>query len=73
MDLTMLQIQNAKEREVDDWKALFHEADSRFKFQGAKQVATSNLAIIEFLWDPWKFTVCTIIVVLSTRWNLDDP
>jgi hypothetical protein len=48
----MLQIQNSKEREVQDWEILFKEADSRFRFVGVKQPRGSKLAIIEAIWEP---------------------
>jgi hypothetical protein len=51
MDLTMLEIGNAKERDLDEWTNLFEEADSRFIFQGIKQPLDSRLAIIEATWE----------------------
>ncbi|KAI1427098.1 S-adenosyl-L-methionine-dependent methyltransferase [Xylaria sp. FL1777] len=50
MDLTMTEIQNSYEREVDDWAKLFREADSRFEFQGAKQPPGSNLWLVVAEW-----------------------
>jgi len=52
MDLAMLQIQNSREREVQDWRALLEEADSRFRIVGLNQPRGSKLAIIEAIWDP---------------------
>lgn len=52
MDITMLQLLNAKERGVDDWTELFKMADSRFKFLGAKQPAGSRMSIMEAVWEP---------------------
>ncbi len=46
----MTQIQNSHEREVDDWAALFHAADSRFTFLGAEQPAGSNLWFVVAEW-----------------------
>ncbi|KAI8630535.1 S-adenosyl-L-methionine-dependent methyltransferase [Xylariaceae sp. FL1651] len=43
MDLTMTDIQNSYEREVDDWARLLKSADSRFELLGAKQPPGSNL------------------------------
>lgn len=51
MDLSMLQIQNSRERERQDWEALFREADPRFKFLGVEQPQGSKLAFIEASWE----------------------
>ncbi|KAK7192329.1 hypothetical protein DPSP01_004918 [Paraphaeosphaeria sporulosa] len=50
-DLTMLEIGNAKERDLNEWKALFAEADARFVFKGVKQPPGSRLTIIETSWE----------------------
>ncbi|KNG48072.1 s-adenosyl-l-methionine-dependent methyltransferase [Stemphylium lycopersici] len=47
MDLTMLEIGNAKERDLDEWKALLAGADARFKFHDLHQPPGSTFAIIE--------------------------
>ena len=52
MDVTMLQLLNAKERDVDDWTALFAMADPRFKFLGARQPEGSRMSIMEAIWEP---------------------
>ena len=49
-DLTMMQLFNSRERELDDWKQLFHDVDSRFVFEGFIQPSGSHLAIIKFEW-----------------------
>ncbi|KAL9118984.1 MAG: hypothetical protein Q9187_004464 [Circinaria calcarea] len=51
MDLTMLELQNSREREMDDWKALFEMADGRFKFLGGNQPNGSRLWILEAVWE----------------------
>jgi hypothetical protein len=51
MDLTMLEIGNAKERDLEEWKALFAEADARFVFKDLKQASGSRLSIIEITWE----------------------
>lgn len=52
MDLTMLEIGNAKERGLDEWKSLFEQADSRFVFKGIQQqLQGSSLAILEITWE----------------------
>lgn len=50
MDIAMLGIHNAKEREKDDWIELFKEADPRFKFAGIKQLEFSRMGIVEAAW-----------------------
>lgn len=52
MDLTMLALLNAKERDVPGWIDLFAQADPRFKFLGAKTPAGSRMSIMEAVWDP---------------------
>lgn len=52
MDVTMLEIGNAKERDVEDWKTLFSQADERFAFTGVTTPSGSSLAIIELTWKP---------------------
>jgi hypothetical protein len=51
MDLTMMEIGNAKERDLDEWKQLFEQADERFVFKGPKMPPGSRLAILEATWD----------------------
>ncbi|CAJ2513258.1 Uu.00g013770.m01.CDS01 [Anthostomella pinea] len=50
VDLTMLEIENAREQDLEEWKSLFLQADSRFAFQGVKQPPGSYLAILECIW-----------------------
>lgn len=51
MDLTMLEIGNAKERDLGEWQALFGQADEKFVFKGMKQPEGSRLAIVEAVWE----------------------
>ncbi|KAH7091604.1 putative O-methyltransferase [Paraphoma chrysanthemicola] len=51
MDLTMLQIANAREREMGEWKELFGKADKRFRFVGARSLEGSKLTMLEVVWD----------------------
>lgn len=51
MDLTMLEIGNAKERDLDEWKALFQQADTRFVLKDVQQPPGSALSILEFIWE----------------------
>ncbi|KAI3325057.1 S-adenosyl-L-methionine-dependent methyltransferase [Xylariaceae sp. AK1471] len=50
MDLTMTEIQNSREREVDDWARLLKTADIRFEFLEAKQPPGSNLWLVVAEW-----------------------
>lgn len=47
----MLEVGNARERELEEWKALLIEADARFKFHDLHQPPGSALAIFEAIWD----------------------
>lgn len=49
-DLVMSSIQNARERELDDWKGLFAKADSRFHFQGVTSPPGSNHSLLVAVW-----------------------
>ncbi|KAK7751322.1 hypothetical protein SLS62_006728 [Diatrype stigma] len=50
MDLTMTEIQNSHERELDDWKELIKKASPNFEFKWAKQPTGSNLWLIVVEW-----------------------
>ncbi|TVY33615.1 O-methyltransferase [Lachnellula subtilissima] len=50
MDIGMLTLQNARERNRDDWISLFKRADERYNFAGVTEPEGSDLAIIEFAW-----------------------
>ncbi|TRX96512.1 hypothetical protein FHL15_002784 [Xylaria flabelliformis] len=50
MDLTMTELQNSHEREVDDWAELFKAADARFEFKGAMQPPGANLWLLVAEW-----------------------
>jgi hypothetical protein len=52
MDIVMLELLNAKERDIKNWEELFRMADSRFKFLGAKQPKGSRMSIMEAVWNP---------------------
>jgi len=51
MDIGMLAILNARERDFEDWQHLFQQADSRFDFLGLTKPRGANLAIIEARWE----------------------
>lgn len=46
----MKEIQNSRERELDDWVQLFKTADPRFQFEGAMQPDGSDLWILTAEW-----------------------
>ena len=48
----MLEIQNSRDRELDEWRGLFTLADRRFKFVGAKQPPGSILWFLVAVWEP---------------------
>ena len=49
-DLAMLGMLNAKERELDEWKLLFQQADPRYQFKEVHRLAQSPLVLIEAVW-----------------------
>ncbi|KAI0172756.1 putative O-methyltransferase [Hypoxylon sp. FL1284] len=51
MDVTMLEIGNAKERTLDEWKSLFEQADPKYVFKGMQQLPGSSLAFLEAAWE----------------------
>ena len=50
MDHAMLQLQKAKECDVDEWDQLLHKADARFHIVKIRQPAGSRLSVIEVYW-----------------------
>lgn len=50
MDMLMLTLCNARERDRDDWEMLFKQADDRFLFVGLVIPEGSSLAIVEAMW-----------------------
>lgn len=51
MDVAMMTLQNAQERDKDEWVSLFKCADERFTFAGVTQPEGSDLAVIVFTWN----------------------
>jgi O-methyltransferase domain len=51
MDLTMLEIGNARERDAEGWTGLFAQADARFVCKGIVQPEGSRLAILDVAWE----------------------
>ncbi|KAF2493859.1 O-methyltransferase [Lophium mytilinum] len=52
MDVTMLELLNAREREENDYAGLFKAADPRFKFTGARTSKGCRMHIMEAIWNP---------------------
>ncbi|KAK0609535.1 S-adenosyl-L-methionine-dependent methyltransferase [Bombardia bombarda] len=50
MDITMKELQNSFERELNDWAKIFQLADPRFRFQGGKLPAGANLWLLVAEW-----------------------
>lgn len=51
MDMLMLSICNAREREEADWRQVFQEADPRFKVMRIFTPKESALGIIDVAWE----------------------
>ncbi|PNP55793.1 hypothetical protein THARTR1_04013 [Trichoderma harzianum] len=51
MDVLMKAVCNSREREVDDWRSLFEQADKRYRWQGAWK-SSGKLWFIESIWEP---------------------
>lgn len=47
----MQAIFNSQERTINEWKALFQQADPRFEFMDVKEPKGSALAIIDVRWN----------------------
>jgi len=50
MDLTMLQLLNAREREAQEWETLFQQADDRYELVQIRHPEGSSLSLMEFQW-----------------------
>lgn len=51
IDLVMLSVLNAKERDIDGWKALFREASEGFVWMSAQKPDGCKMWIIEVAWE----------------------
>ena len=51
MDLAMLEFHNGQERYSNDWVELFHTASSSFRVVSIKQPKSSQLGIVEAVWE----------------------
>ncbi|KAF4510034.1 hypothetical protein G6O67_001960 [Ophiocordyceps sinensis] len=52
MDMVMLTLLNAQEREEHDFRALFRAADERFSFKGVTRTEGCRMSVIEAVWEP---------------------
>ena len=55
--MLMLSICNARERDEDDWRRLFGEADSRFKVLRIFTPKGSTLGIVDVVWEREKLEI----------------
>ena len=46
-DLTMMQMFNSKEREIDDWKGLYEQVDKRLVIKRVQKPFGSNMSVME--------------------------
>lgn len=51
MDLTMMELQNARERELDGWARVPVEVDYRLKFAKGEKPVEANLWILNAVWE----------------------
>ncbi|KAJ5280911.1 Sterigmatocystin 8-O-methyltransferase [Penicillium angulare] len=54
MDINMLVLLNARERDEAMWRTLLRDADPRFKWVGVEKPAGSTLAVIEAVWEDFN-------------------
>ncbi|GKT51226.1 chlorophenol O-methyltransferase [Colletotrichum spaethianum] len=52
MDMVMLAVLNAQERNEDEYRKLFEAADERYVFKGVTRPKGCRMSIIEAVWDP---------------------
>lgn len=50
-DLIMAACFNGRERNINDWRHLFSQADRRFAFKGVTHTVGSSFSIIEHVWE----------------------
>ncbi|PHH65202.1 hypothetical protein CDD81_3061 [Ophiocordyceps australis] len=54
MDMVMMVLLNAEEREENEFRALFEQADARFTFKGVTRTEGCRMSIVEAVWEPEK-------------------
>ena len=52
MDMTMLEVLNARERDEEDYQQLFAEVDSRFKYRECRRLEGYRMGVVEAIWEP---------------------
>ena len=52
MDMLMHIVQNAKERDLEEWTNLLAAADSRFRLHEVKHNNESIIALLDIVWQP---------------------
>ncbi|KAK2608453.1 Alpha-1,3-mannosyltransferase cmt1 [Conoideocrella luteorostrata] len=65
MDMVMLTLLNAQEREEQEFKALFNAADHRFVFKGVTRTPGCRMSVVEAVWEP--IAVCDITSVETSE------
>lgn len=50
-DLSMMQVHNSKERELDEWVSLLKDADERLMLQNVVQPFGSSMSVLEVVRD----------------------
>lgn len=61
MDMIMLTLFNAREREAADWIELFKKADPRFSNAKIWTPEGAAMAIIEIAWEGWLVTTDNLV------------
>lgn len=51
MDMHMHIVQNAKERDLEEWKNLLAAADPRYQLHEVRQIKGSILALLDIVWE----------------------
>lgn len=51
MDIAMLQLFNAYQRDEEEWVALLGQADARFKLRGHSRPVGAAQSIIDVVWE----------------------
>lgn len=52
MHIMMISLMNGKERDLDEWKALFEQVDSHFEWNGEMRPDGCKLWTIKAAWKP---------------------
>ncbi|KAK5991011.1 Chlorophenol O-methyltransferase [Cladobotryum mycophilum] len=52
MDMVMMALLNAEERDERGFRKLFETADARFEFKGVQRVENCRMSVVEAVWNP---------------------